>query len=127
MLADRILALLLLSQARSAFISHTYIKVADENYSFPSVGCEFYSPVHWPVHAATCGQMCIMQDCLMFALNMSGCAVCQYTETPGPSMLDWQTFSAVLKKREFISIHKKWLVGDQFKTGCHDSTLHFDP
>ena len=94
--------LLLISQAQSAFIGHTYVKVAEENYSFPSVRCEFYSPVHWPVHATTYVQMCVVQDCFMFALNISGCAVCHNMKTGVGNVLDLQTLSAVFKRREFI-------------------------
>ena len=101
---DRMLFLLLFSQVRGVLISQTYKKVPAEQYSILSVSCGFYSPVHWPVRVTRCGQMCLMQNCFVFALNGSGCAVCQYVETASQNMPVWEAYNAVLKKRESISI-----------------------
>ena len=100
----RFLILLLFPQVQCVVISQTYEKVPAEQYSALSGSCGFYSPAHWPGRAARCGQMCIMQNCFVFALNGSGCAVCQYVEAASQDMPVWETFTAVLKKRESISI-----------------------
>ena len=100
--------LLIFTRVQCWMISQMYEKVPAQNYSILSGNCEFYTPVHVPVRATSCGQMCITEDCFVFAYNGSWCAVCHYVETANQTVPSWETFDTVYKKRE--SIFLSWLI-----------------
>ena len=103
MMFGAILTLLIFGPVQCGFINGMYDRVPVPKYSILSTSCEFYTATHQPVPATTCGQMCIIVDCFVFAVNSSRCAVCQYVGTADQNMPSWETFTAVYKKRKSIS------------------------
>ena len=103
MMLGVICSLVVITKVQCGIISEMYEKVPSQNYSILSASCEIHSPPHFPVHATTCGHMCITVDCFVFSQNATNCAVCHYMETSNANVPSWQSFKTVYKKRKFIS------------------------